>query len=120
MTLAVGTARGLRALRGAGLVRSIGVGVAALLLSANVFIMRPLLDQAAGAYRDAARAGESARALELRDAYDERHAVARALLTTLTGVVAVALVAAVVGVGRPRTETPTAQGSGRWHDEAAS
>jgi hypothetical protein len=127
LSLALAAARGLRVRRPAVMIRVIAVLLAALLVSVNLFVMRPLLGQEVRAYRDVARAGDLQGAQEHREAYDVRHAIARGIQTSLAGVVLVALVGAVAQAGGPggkregeklddaRGEAPTAQSSGRWH-----
>src|SRR5690606_36921230 len=89
LTLALAAARGLRVRRLGGMVRMIAVLLGALLVSANVFVLRPLLGQEVRAYRDAARAGDTALALEHRTRYDGLHGIARGVQMSLAGVVLV-------------------------------
>ncbi|MFG0284119.1 MAG: hypothetical protein ACF8R7_06820 [Phycisphaerales bacterium JB039] len=101
MTLAVGVARGLRIGRIGALVRAAAVLLSAAVLSANIFLVRPLLDQAVTEYREAAMAGDTTTALQKRDRYDQRHAIARSMMTGLAALVAVALIGAIAQAGRP-------------------
>lgn len=104
LTLALAAARGLRVRRIGGMVRVIAVLLGALLVSANVFVLRPLLGQEVRAYRDAARAGDTAVAMEHRTRYDGLHGIARGVQMSLAGVVLVGLVGAVVQAGERRGE----------------
>jgi hypothetical protein len=104
LTLALAAARGLRARRIWVMVRVISVLLGALLVSVNVFVLRPLLGQEVRAYRDAARVGDTALALEHRERYDARHAIARGVQTSLAGIVLVGLLGAMWQSGPRRGE----------------